>query len=76
VDNQTEQVIQEALKRLFKGRTSVIVAHRLSTIKEADKILVFHKGRIVEEGKHNELLEARGVYWRLYQLQYQDQEVT
>jgi ATP-binding cassette subfamily B multidrug efflux pump len=76
VDNHTEQVIQQALKRLFAGRTSVIVAHRLSTIKEADKILVFHKGRIVEEGRHDELLKARGVYWRLYQLQYQDQEVV
>jgi ATP-binding cassette subfamily B protein len=76
VDNQTEQLIQIAMKRLFAGRTSVIVAHRLSTIKEADKILVFHKGRIVEEGKHEDLLEARGVYWRLYQLQYQDQEVV
>lgn len=76
VDNQTEQLIQMAMKRLFAGRTSVIVAHRLSTIKEADKILVFHKGRIVEEGKHEELLQARGVYWRLYQLQYQDQEAV
>lgn len=76
VDNHTEQVIQQALKRLFAGRTSVIVAHRLSTIKEADKILVFHKGRIVEEGRHDELLKAHGVYWRLYQLQYQDQEAV
>ena len=61
---------------MFEGRTSVIVAHRLSTIKEADKILVFHKGRIVEQGKHEELLRQKGVYWRLYQLQYQDQEVV
>jgi ATP-binding cassette subfamily B protein len=76
VDNQTEQIIQQALKRLFAGRTSVIVAHRLSTIKEADKILVFHKGRILEAGTHEELLAARSVYWRLYQLQYQDQEVV
>ncbi len=76
VDNETEQVIQQAVKKMFEGRTSVIVAHRLSTIKEADKILVFHKGRIVEEGRHEELLRQRGVYWRLYQLQYQDQEVV
>lgn len=76
VDNETEQVIQQALKKMFEGRTSVIVAHRLSTIKEADKILVFHKGRIVEQGRHEELLRQKGVYWRLYQLQYQDQEVV
>ncbi len=74
VDNRTEQIIQQALKKLFAGRTAVIVAHRLSTIKEADKILVFHKGRIVEAGKHEDLLAERGFYWRLYQLQYQDQE--
>lgn len=76
VDNETEAVIQEALHHLFEGRTSVVVAHRLSTIKEADKILVFHKGRIVEQGRHEELLKQHGVYWRLYQLQYQDQEVA
>ncbi|MFH2054511.1 MAG: ABC transporter ATP-binding protein [bacterium] len=76
VDNQTEQIIQQALKHLFTGRTAVIVAHRLSTIKEADKILVFHRGRIVEAGKHDELLAKQGFYWRLYQLQYQDQEAV
>jgi ATP-binding cassette subfamily B protein len=76
VDNETEQIIQQALRKMFEGRTSVIVAHRLSTIKEADKILVFHKGRIVEQGKHEDLLRQKGVYWRLYQLQYQDQEVV
>jgi ABC-type multidrug transport system fused ATPase/permease subunit len=76
VDNETEQIIQSAIKKMFEGRTSVIVAHRLSTIKEADKILVFHKGRIVEQGRHEELLKERGIYWRLYQLQYQDQEVV
>ncbi len=74
VDNETEHIIQEALHHLFEGRTSVVVAHRLSTIKEADMILVFHKGRIVERGRHEELLKQGGVYWRLYQLQYQDQE--
>ncbi len=76
VDNETEFIIQKAIKKLFEGRTSLIVAHRLSTIEEADKILVYHKGRIVEQGKHEELLKQQGVYWRLYQLQYQDQEVT
>lgn len=76
VDNETEFIIQKAIQKLFEGRTSLIVAHRLSTIEEADKILVYHKGRIVEQGKHEELLKQRGIYWRLYQLQYQDQEVT
>ncbi len=76
VDNETEFIIQKAIQKLFEGRTSLIVAHRLSTIEEADKILVYHKGRIVEQGKHEELLKQQGVYWRLYQLQYQDQEVT
>jgi len=76
VDNETEQIIQQALRKMFEGRTSVIVAHRLSTIKETDKILVFHKGRIVEQGKHEDLLQQKGVYWRLYQLQYQDQEAV
>lgn len=76
VDNETENIIQQAIHRLFEGRTSVVVAHRLSTIREADKILVFHKGRIVEQGRHEELLKQHGVYWRLYQLQYQDQEAT
>lgn len=76
VDNETENIIQQAIHRLFEGRTSVVVAHRLSTIREADKILVFHKGKIVEQGRHEELLKQRGVYWRLYQLQYQDQEAT
>lgn len=76
VDNETEEIIQRAIHHLFEGRTSVVVAHRLSTIREADKILVFHKGRIVEQGRHEELLKARGVYWRLYQLQFQDQEVS
>ncbi len=76
VDNETENIIQHAIHQLFEGRTAVIVAHRLSTIREADKILVFHKGKIVEQGRHEELLKHRGVYWRLYQLQYQDQEAT
>jgi ATP-binding cassette subfamily B protein len=58
-----------------EGRTSLIVAHRLSTIQRADKIIVMHKGKVREMGTHQQLLNARGLYWKLYQLQYKDQEV-
>lgn len=75
VDTETEILIQKALKRLLAGRTSIIVAHRLSTIKGADKIVVMHKGQIREIGAHSELLKRGGIYYRLYQLQYKDQEV-
>jgi ATP-binding cassette subfamily B protein len=75
VDTQTEHMIQEALERLIAGRTSIVVAHRLSTIHRADKILVFHKGRLREQGAHQSLLAERGLYYKLYQLQYRDQEV-
>lgn len=70
VDTETELQIQDALQRLLKGRTSLVIAHRLSTIVGADRILVMHHGRIVEEGTHRELLERRGIYHRLYQLQF------
>ncbi len=76
VDMETEIVIQNALKKLFEGRTSIIVAHRLSTIKDADRIIVLHKGRIREIGSHAELLQNKGIYYRLYQLQYRDQELS
>jgi ATP-binding cassette subfamily B protein len=75
VDTETEILIQKALKRLLAGRTSIIVAHRLSTIKGADRIVVMHKGQIREIGTHAELLKKGGIYYRLYQLQYKDQEV-
>ena len=65
-----------ALNRMIEGRTSIIIAHRLSTIQRADRIVVMHKGRIREIGSHQQLLAARGVYWKLYQLQYKDQEVS
>ncbi len=75
VDTQTETLIREALDRLLSGRTAVVIAHRLSTIQHADRILVFHKSRLREEGTHQELLARRGIYYRLYQLQYKDQEL-
>ena len=76
VDTETEFRIRDALSRMIEGRTSIIIAHRLSTIQQADRIIVMHKGRIREAGSHQELLAARGVYWKLYQLQYKDQEVA
>ena len=74
MDTETEFRVREALARLVTGRTSVIVAHRLSTIQRADRILVMHKGRLRETGTHQELLGQRGIYWKLYQLQYKEQE--
>jgi ATP-binding cassette subfamily B multidrug efflux pump len=75
VDTETEFRVRDALKRMVEGRTSIIIAHRLSTIQRADRILVMHKGRLRESGIHQELLAARGIYWKLYQLQYKDQEI-
>jgi len=71
VDTETEMLIQQALDRLMEGRTSIVIAHRLSTIKKVDRILVLHKGCLRESGTHDELLEKKGIYWKLYQLQYQ-----
>jgi ATP-binding cassette subfamily B multidrug efflux pump len=75
VDTKTELQIREALDRLLCGRTALVIAHRLSTIQHADRILVFHKGRLREQGAHQELLVQRGIYYRLYQLQYKEQEL-
>jgi ATP-binding cassette, subfamily B, multidrug efflux pump len=75
VDTKTEIQIREALDRLLCGRTALVIAHRLSTIQHADRILVFHKGRLREQGAHQELLAQRGIYYRLYQLQYKEQEL-
>jgi ATP-binding cassette subfamily B protein len=75
VDTKTELLIREALDRLLTGRTAIVIAHRLSTIQHASSILVFHKGRLREQGSHQELLAQRGIYHRLYQLQYKDQEI-
>ena len=74
VDTDTELRIRGALERMVEGRTSVLIAHRLSTVQRADTILVMHKGQLREMGNHQELLAQRGLYWKLYQLQYKDQE--
>jgi ATP-binding cassette, subfamily B, multidrug efflux pump len=74
VDTETELRIREALQQLVVGRTSIVIAHRLSTIQRADRIIVMHKGKLREIGTHQELLAMRGIYWKLYQLQYKDQE--
>lgn len=73
IDTETEQLIQDALQKIMKGRTTLVVAHRLSTIQHADKIIVLHKGKIREMGKHQELLSQKGIYYNLYQLQYKEQ---
>jgi ATP-binding cassette subfamily B multidrug efflux pump len=75
VDTETEFLIRDALSNLVEGRTSIVIAHRLSTIQRADRIFVMHKGQLRESGTHQELLAARGIYYKLYQLQYKDQEV-
>ena len=76
VDPETEYMIREGLRSLLRGRTSLVIAHRLSTIQNASKIIVMHHGRIREMGTHQKLLEKRGIYYRLYQLQYKDQEAA
>jgi len=75
VDTETEFRVRDALQRMVEGRTSVIIAHRLSTIQRANKIIVMHKGQLREIGSHQELLAKRGIYYKLYQLQYKDQEI-
>ncbi len=76
VDTETEFRVRDALNRMVEGRTSLIIAHRLSTIQRADKIIVMHKGHVREMGSHQQLLTQRGIYWKLYQLQYKDQELS
>jgi ATP-binding cassette subfamily B protein len=70
IDSETEQLIQSALEHLLENRTSIMIAHRLSTIKHADFILVMHHGRSVEKGSHQELMDLKGLYHKLYKLQY------
>jgi len=74
VDTDTEFLIQDGLRTLMKGRTTIAIAHRLSTVQDMDRVLVFHRGELRESGSHQELLALRGIYYRLYQLQYRDQE--
>jgi ATP-binding cassette subfamily B protein len=76
VDPETEYMIRDALRRMIENRTSLVIAHRLSTIQNASKIIVMHKGRVREVGTHQELLAKRGIYFKLYQLQYKDQELS
>jgi ATP-binding cassette subfamily B multidrug efflux pump len=76
VDTDTEFKVRDALSRMVEGRTSLIIAHRLSTVQRADKIIVMHKGQVREMGTHQELLANRGIYFKLYQLQYKDQEIS
>ena len=75
IDTETEQLIQQAVERVMEHRTSLVVAHRLSTIQRCDRIMVLHHGELRESGTHNELLALRGLYWRLYQLQYSDEKL-
>jgi ATP-binding cassette subfamily B protein len=76
VDTETEFKVRDALNRMVEGRTSLIIAHRLSTVQRADKIIVMHKGQVREMGTHQQLLAQRGIYFKLYQLQYKDQEIS
>jgi len=76
VDTETEFKVRDALSRMIEGRTSVVIAHRLSTVQRADQIIVMHKGKVRETGSHQQLLAQHGIYYKLYQLQYKDQEVS
>ena len=73
IDTETEMLIRDALEKLVQNRTSLIIAHRLSTVQKAERIIVLHRGRIREVGTHQQLLGLKGIYWKLYQLQYKDQ---
>jgi ATP-binding cassette subfamily B protein len=76
IDTETEQLIQQAIERVLRDRTSIVVAHRLSTVQRADQILVLHHGELRERGSHQQLLARRDLYWRLYKLQYADDSRT
>jgi len=75
IDTESEHLIKQAIAKLLVGRTAIVIAHRLSTIQNADKIIVLHKGEIRETGNHQQLLVKKGIYYKLYQLQYKDQEI-
>jgi subfamily B ATP-binding cassette protein MsbA len=74
LDTESERLVQQALVNLMRGRTTLVIAHRLSTIRNADKIVVLDEGRIVEAGRHEELVARRGIYRKLYDLQFADEE--
>jgi subfamily B ATP-binding cassette protein MsbA len=73
LDTEAERLVQQAMDRLLEGRTVFVIAHRLSTVQRADQILVLEQGRIVERGTHRELIDAKGLYHHLYELQFSDQ---
>jgi ATP-binding cassette, subfamily B, multidrug efflux pump len=75
VDTETEALIRDALERVMRDRTCLLIAHRLSTIRNADRIIVLHRGEVREIGSHSELMEKQGIYHRLYQLQYEREEL-
>ena len=74
LDTESEKIVQEALDKAREGRTTIVIAHRLSTVKTADSIAVLHKGRVAEKGNHSELIEKKGIYYRLNHLQERDTE--
>ena len=74
MDTESEQLVQQAIEQLMKDRTVLVIAHRLSTVRNADKIIVMEKGRIIEKGKHLELYQKDGTYGRLYKLQFKESE--
>jgi ATP-binding cassette subfamily B protein len=76
VDSYTEKLIQQAIKKVLKGRTSIVIAHRLSTIKDATKIIVIYDGKIIEEGNHESLIRKKGMYYHLYMLQFAKSEIV
>jgi subfamily B ATP-binding cassette protein MsbA len=75
LDTESEVLVQQALNNLMEGRTTIVIAHRLSTIRKADRIIVMDAGRIAETGTHQELMEANGIYRKLYDLQFKDEEI-
>ena len=74
IDTETEKIIQDAISRVLEGRTSFVIAHRLSTVRNADRILVIRDGRVIEDGTHRELIKARGYYYSLYSNQFMDEK--